>query len=311
MRKMILIFLIFITALTGGCSRKPSIKNAGLLYHGETDYTVNMKRDALCLMAAYPEHITGVKKQGLKVYFTMKSGKQLLYDDEKSKNFYEKLNDTDIQDMMEQIYPLGNIKSIMADGYDPGRFRVYALFKELYGNSKEQTEHNLTTVKTAFGYLQFNKNNNAAGSLKSVFDDLIPLAQKNNLVRSSVLPLNGTFNYRYISGTNLLSPHSFGIAIDLGRDGRDYWKWASKSQGEKRISSYPQEVVNVFEKNGFIWGGKWCHFDIMHFEYRPEIILKARYFGENSPQAKPWYYGAPYDDAKIKNYIDIIDNALK
>ena len=25
-----------------------------------------------------------------------------------------------------------------------------------------------------------------------------------------------------------------------------------------------------------IWGGKWHRFDIMHFEYRPEIILQAK-----------------------------------
>jgi hypothetical protein len=34
----------------------------------------------------------------------------------------------------------------------------------------------------------------------------------------------------------------------------------------------PQEVVAIFEKRGFIWGGKWYHFDTMHFEYRPELL---------------------------------------
>ena len=34
----------------------------------------------------------------------------------------------------------------------------------------------------------------------------------------------------------------------------------------------PMEIVEVFEKHGFIWGGKWYHYDTMHFEYRPEII---------------------------------------
>ncbi|WP_372236783.1 M15 family metallopeptidase [Campylobacter pinnipediorum] len=31
-------------------------------------------------------------------------------------------------------------------------------------------------------------------------------------------------------------------------------------------------MVDVFEKNGFIWGGRWKHFDTMHFEYRPELF---------------------------------------
>ncbi|WP_228384801.1 M15 family metallopeptidase [Campylobacter pinnipediorum] len=30
--------------------------------------------------------------------------------------------------------------------------------------------------------------------------------------------------------------------------------------------------MDIFEKNGFIWGGRWKHFDTMHFEYRPEFL---------------------------------------
>jgi D-alanyl-D-alanine carboxypeptidase len=32
----------------------------------------------------------------------------------------------------------------------------------------------------------------------------------------------------------------------------------------------------LFEQHGFIWGGKWYHYDTMHFEYRPEIIATAK-----------------------------------
>jgi hypothetical protein len=38
----------------------------------------------------------------------------------------------------------------------------------------------------------------------------------------------------------------------------------------------PRQVVQAFEEQGFIWGGKWLYFDTMHFEYRPEIIILAR-----------------------------------
>jgi peptidoglycan LD-endopeptidase CwlK len=37
----------------------------------------------------------------------------------------------------------------------------------------------------------------------------------------------------------------------------------------------PFEIVSIFEKHGFIWGGKWYHYDTMHFEYRPELFLAA------------------------------------
>ena len=36
------------------------------------------------------------------------------------------------------------------------------------------------------------------------------------------------------------------------------------------------EIVRAFEAEGFIWGGKWHEYDLMHFEYRPEIMAKAR-----------------------------------
>jgi len=26
----------------------------------------------------------------------------------------------------------------------------------------------------------------------------------------------------------------------------------------------PQEIVDIFERHGFIWGGKWYHYDTMH-----------------------------------------------
>ncbi len=34
----------------------------------------------------------------------------------------------------------------------------------------------------------------------------------------------------------------------------------------------PVEIVRIFERHGFIWGGAWYHYDTMHFEYRPELL---------------------------------------
>ena len=44
-----------------------------------------------------------------------------------------------------------------------------------------------------------------------------------------------------------------------------------------KVVSYPGEIVELFEENNFIWEENG-HFDILHFEYRPEILIKARYF---------------------------------
>lgn len=74
------------------------------------------------------------------------------------------------------------------------------------------------------------------------------------------------------------------------------------ADGSKRLNTYPSEISEVFEKHNFIWGGKWGHFDIMHYEYRPEIILKARYFNHENNIDKPWYYGVPLEDEIIKKF---------
>jgi hypothetical protein len=272
-------------------------------------YNITMKQDLLCLIMAYPEYIAEIETEADgRVYIVMKSGNKILYDDKKQKTPSEKLSNPDLQDMLEQIYPLSPAGSVMKENFDPGRCRVYKLLSEVYGSSKKSIESNLVSLNSGY---RFNGSNNAAESLKAAMNQLIPLAQHNNTISNCLFPMGGTYNYRIIAGTNQLSPHSYGIAIDMAVNNKDYWRWASKEEGDKRISSYPNEIVEVFEKNNFIWGGKWCHFDIMHFEYRPEIILKARYFSNKQSTDKPWYDGVPLNDAFIKKSIDKINKALK
>jgi len=259
---------------------------------------------------AYDDIVSGVEQKDGSVYIIMKSGKRILYDDKMRKSPDGKMANPDIQDMMEQAYPLETTRDLMDTDFDPGRFRVYALLKEAYGSSCNQVQSNLVNVRTSYGMLQFNKNNNAAAALKEVLRELAPLSRNRQDIQRAIFPSSGTFNYRYIAGTNLLSPHSFGIAIDLARDSRDYWKWASRKEGQKRLASYPEEVVTIFEKHNFIWGGKWGHFDILHFEYRPEIIYKAKYFNTAPAPNEIWYKGVPEDDLTIKKYIELIENAI-
>lgn len=273
-------------------------------------YEIMLRRDLLALMMAYPENIKGVEKgnDGL-IYIVMQSGEKTVYDDMKSKSYEEKLANADIQDMMEQVYPLNDISTIMEDNFDPGRIRNYALLNEVYGDTKIKVEKNLTSVSLGSKNCSFNKNNNAASSLKAAFLELSNLVNSNPGIYSFIYPVNGTYNYRVIAGTSQLSPHSFGIAIDLKSNSCDYWRWATKEQGQKRLSSYPKELVRAFENNYFIWGGKWAHFDILHFEYRPELIIKSKYYVDLSKITDSWYYGYP-DTELTKNYISIIDCAL-
>ncbi|MDP4179225.1 MAG: M15 family metallopeptidase [Bacillota bacterium] len=270
-----------------------------------------MKQDLLCLLMAYPEFAVDVKKEcDGRVYLIMKSGQKILYDDKKNKSFDEKFQNPDLQDMMEQIYPLTAINKVSEKNFDPGRIRVYSLLSEVYGLSRKSIETNLVNTNLGYRYYQFNKSNKAADSLKNAMSEIVPLANSRKDVGGCLYPSCGTYNYRVISGTNKLSPHAYGIAIDLARDKRDYWKWASPEEGSKRIEAYPKDMVEILEKNNFVWGGKWSHFDTLHFEYRPEIIMKARYFAYENREGNQWYGNVDYQDSFIKNCIDKINNAV-
>ena len=276
----------------------------------DKDYETVMKQVILTLMLAYPGYIVDVEKNYDKVYCIMKSGKKIIYDDKIKKNHEEKLANPDLQDVLEQIYPLDKNNTLMDKNFDPGRARPYELLSEVYGNSKQSIQSNLTNLKYGYTNYQFNSQNNANTSLEAALKEIMPLAKTRGDIGSILYPASGTYNYRVIAGTGRLSPHSFGIAIDLKLDNRDYWKWSSEEQGNKRVSEYPKELVEAFEKNNLIWGGKWGHFDILHFEYRPEVILKARYFSDWDNTHK-WYESSSLDEETSKNYIEIIEKGLQ
>ena len=273
------------------------------------NYNVMAKRDLLCLMLSYSDYIKDVcKDENGFIYIVTRSNKKILYDDKNVKGDEEKLNSPDLQDMLEDMYSLDEINCVVEDGKNPGRIRVYPLLNEVYGSSEPGVQNNLETILTPYGTIPFNGQNGAAKALKKALEDAkVYEKEQNPDVIKFVLPIMGTFNYRYVQGTGRLSPHSFGIAIDLNKSNSDYWKWAKKEDASKRIASYPKELVKAFEDNGFVWGGKWAKFDILHFEYRPEFIMKARYFTDSEVNNESlWYGDIPLDD-KTNEIIKKID----
>jgi len=94
------------------------------------------------------------------------------------------------------------------------------------------------------------------------------------------------FVWRQIAGTQRLSFHSWGLAVDiLPRNLHGlaiYWLWEQRRNENwmliplERRWSPPIQVIDAFERNGFIWGGKWAFFDTMHFEFRPELHAYTR-----------------------------------
>jgi peptidoglycan L-alanyl-D-glutamate endopeptidase CwlK len=230
-----------------------------------------------CLRAGYPGIVERAEHDGGRWFAVMADGRRLLWDDGRDKPFEERLGSPDLEDQLAMPYPKGRTKAPPRENDDPGRCRVEAFFKAVYGNTKNAVKANLVSVpwlpKRLGKTLQFNQRNNAAEALSMVsreLDDRLPKSAMRYISQPA-----GTFNWRHIAGTNRLSAHSFGIAVDINVEGSNYWRWEMNGHPLVCKNRIPLQIVEVFEKHGFIWGGKWYHYDTMHFEYRPELLASA------------------------------------
>jgi hypothetical protein len=66
----------------------------------------------------------------------------------------------------------------------------------------------------------------------------------------------GCYYPRFIAGTNTLSNHSFGTAMDFNVPGNQ----------RGTVGEMDRDIVAIFKKWGFAWGGDWSYTDPMHFE---------------------------------------------
>ena len=207
------------------------------------------------------DFITAIKDNEL--FF--KDGSKLLYDDKIKKTLSQKIKNPDIEDMLFLKYSKNPSQRT-----DAGRIRNEVFFKKLYGKDREEIEKNLVPIRWLPKHtnitLLINKNEKCAEMLQKISKELDNLPQ--NYMKYIINP-SGSYNYRHILGTNRLSAHSYGIAIDITSKYGNYWKWDKNFKYKNRI---PLKIVNIFEKYGFIWGGRWYHYDTIHFEYRPELL---------------------------------------
>lgn len=78
----------------------------------------------------------------------------------------------------------------------------------------------------------------------------------------------GGYNYRNIAGTNKLSEHAFGKAIDINP--------SANPMGKSLITDMPSNVGDMASKWGLSWGGAWgSKKDAMHFEVANDSASKA------------------------------------
>lgn len=237
-----------------------------LLTSGVSVFALDGSLDAL--VRAYPDFLASHDGKVL----TWKDGTRMPVSDGRSdKSFDEKLRHASILDQLSIRYVKGPLKQPPALQEDPGRFRNTAFFDKMYGDcSKGEVQHKLTKVawlpKSGGGTVQITTVNGVADRLRAVSAELDALRPE---LKKFAIPSAGTFNCRTVKDTGNRSPHAWGAAIDLNTAFSDYWLWSPKSAYRNSI---PIEIVEIFEKHGFIWGGKWGHFDTMHFEYRPELL---------------------------------------
>jgi hypothetical protein len=234
--------------------------------------TVNAKcdTDARKLVSAYSQ-LTACRDN--RIYW--RDGSSMLYDDGKKRSFDELLERADIQDMFHYDYPKGSHSYGRAPkrNFDPGRIRNEAFFKKLYGATAKEVRKNLKRIRWLPRsaprpvYLRVTRVNGVDRALEAVSRELDRLPKR---YLKYLYPVGGTFKWRRIAGTKRLSVHSFGAAVDINVKHSAYWRWSRG--GYRYRNEIPLKIVEIFERHGFIWGGKWYHYDTMHFEYRPELL---------------------------------------
>jgi len=227
------------------------------------------------LVASYPEFLAGHDGTQL----TWKDGTVMPFDDGKQKTFEERLVDADLDDQFLLTYTPGPMLDDPLVNFDPGRIRSEAFFKKMYGDCKKgEVQKKLVSVpwlpKHGGKPIKITPVNGVAEKLQRVSEELDELPPE---MMKYLQPASGTFNCRNVSRTDRSSAHGFGIAIDINAKFGDYWEWnrPRRSEDLRYRNQVPWEIAAIFEKHGFIWGGKWYHFDTLHFEYRPELIVAA------------------------------------
>lgn len=227
------------------------------------------------LMAAYPEAGMSLEQAPDGLYIRI-GGERLLFSPAAGcpPATPDQIADAPLCALFAQPYPAGQGGRYPAPGFDPGRVRSEALLKLLYGRDRAEVESQLVSMALAGEHVRVSSRHGAAAALARVIVRLESLMREEPAARAYILPVAGSYFWRTIQGSHRLSAHSFGIAVDLNVNKGLYWQWV-RSKTDPRVErarrDYPQAVVDAFEAEGFIWGGKWDSFDFMHFEYRPEM----------------------------------------
>lgn len=223
------------------------------------------------LVAAYPDHLAGLDGADL----VWRDGTRMATGAGRpARPFEAMLKDATIADQLRQPYMPGRPSGPPARDHSPGRLRNTAFFVKMYGDCRRGgaagRQRPVTWMpRTRPQALPITTVNDVAGRLERVIEGLEGLPDR---LKAYLVPSAGTFNCRTVADTGLLSMHAFAAAIDIAVQHSDYWAWARARGDIPYRNRIPFEIAEIFEAEQFVWGGKWYHYDTMHFEYRPELF---------------------------------------
>lgn len=111
---------------------------------------------------------------------------------------------------------------------------------------------------------------------------IIPISEFEWDDKKSVAVNNSScFNWRFVIGSDKLSDHALGLAIDINPmqnpwihpnahkiEGRKY------DESQKGTITKNSEILEIFKSHGFSWGGDWKNPDYQHF-FKPDTEIKS------------------------------------
>ena len=163
-------------------------------------------------------------------------------------------------------YPWGAGGRNPEPGFNPGLAQNRALLRELYGATPELVRKSCAEVSFLGRKVLFNQRQGAAEALKRV--------EKRLLTHLAAHPADRRYFNAPLGETLAASPAAaFGVGL-----------WLDISQVPLRENNptaavverfrrdFPQGIVDAFEAEGFIWGGKWHDYEFGYFEYQGRRI---------------------------------------
>ncbi len=283
------ILCLILCLLLPMCKQRPGTGTTKSIAQTDTPvvdatYLVGERSAFESLQRAYPEHIREVS--ATEVIWI--DGTRMPMHEQSYATARSVLENPTLADQLNVTYRKGVPPEGVLPTDDPGRVRYEPFFRKMYGNTRAAVEKNLTRIDwmpAIFGkgtyHLNVTRVNNVHKKVKQISDELEELVRVHPEHKEFLKDPAGGYNWRKIANSRRLSPHSFGIALDISPSKSHYWQEELKRSNipvsEEAPVSYvneiPLAIVLIFEKHGFIWGGKWYHYDTMHFEYRPELLV--------------------------------------